>query len=138
VNDFGKQVADWTAKAKRATLAVHRESAQRLAHEANVPRAQGGKLPVDTGFMRNSMAASLNGMPSGPGKGRPGVIYTAPVGQPVELVILQARLGGSIWMGWTANYAIYMEARYGFARSAAQNWNYIVASVTNEVRARFS
>ncbi len=84
----------------------------------------GGKMPVDTGFLRGSLAASKTGMPAG-GAGPP------------ELVLLTTKLGDSIFMGWTANYAIFMEARYGFQRSAAQNWNYIVTSVTAEVRSRF-
>lgn len=122
---FDKQVKDWTEKAKKASLAVFRESAQRLATEASVPRAQGGNMPVDTGFLRGSLGAALTGMPS-------------TGAAPPAIVLLQTKLGDSVYMGWTANYAIYMEARYGFARLAAQNWDYIVEKVTVEVARRYS
>ena len=104
--------------------AVFRESAQRLAQQANVPRAQGGNMPVDTGYLRNSQGASLQGMPS-------------TGAQPPALVLLSTKLGDSIYMGWTANYAIYMEARYGFARLAAQNWDFIVDKAVAEVKRRY-
>lgn len=121
---FDKQVKDWAAKTEKATLAVFRESAQRLAQQANVPRAQGGNMPVDTGYLRNSQGASLQGMPS-------------TGAQPPALVLLSTKLGDSIYMGWTANYAIYMEARYGFARLAAQNWDFIVDKAVAEVKRRY-
>ena len=42
------------------------------------------------------------------------------------LAINKATLGDRIVFGWTAEYARYMEARYGFARAAAINWpNYV-------------
>ena len=121
---FDKQVKDWAAKTEKATLAVFRESAQRLAQQANVPRAQGGNMPVDTGYLRNSQGASLQGMPS-------------TGAQPPALVLLSTKLGDSIYMGWTANYAIYMEVRYGFARLAAQNWDFIVDKAVAEVKRRY-
>lgn len=135
--DFASQVKAFADKAQRRQLAIFRESAQRVAQRANVPQAQGGKLPVNTGFMRASQAGSVSGMPAGPGKGEPGRLYNAPLGQPVELAILQARIGGTVHIGWTANYARFMEARYGFMRSEAQNWGSIVNDVTTEVKRRY-
>jgi len=123
VKSFGDQVKDWGEKAERATLAVFRDSSQQLATEANTPRDRGGNMPVDTGFLRGSMGASLQGMP-------------AEGTQPPSLVLLQAKLGDSIYMGWTANYAIYMEHKYGFARLAEQNWNSIVDKSVAKVKGR--
>lgn len=75
-------------------------------------------------------------MPSGPTKGERDRQYSTPFGGPIELVAAQANLGDTIWIGWTAEYAIYMEARYGFMRSEAQNWTYIVQQITAEVKVR--
>lgn len=121
---FSNQVKAFADKAKRRQTAIFRESAQRLATEAGVPRAQGGNMPVDTGYLRGSMAASPTGMP-------------ALGALPPAVVLLSLQAGDTIFMGWTANYAIYMEARYGFARLAAQNWTFIVDKVTKEVKARY-
>jgi hypothetical protein len=69
----------------------------------------------------------------------------------VELVILTANLGDTIYIGWTAAYAMRMEYGFqgpdslgrvynqpgnGFARSAAQNWPKIVDRVVAQVKAR--
>ena len=133
---FARDVAAFKEKARKRSLAIFRESAQRLAHQANRSRFDGGRMPVDTGFLRNSMAGSTSGVPSGPTKGQPGQLYTAPVGQPVEVAILSAQLGGSVWMGWTAMYAPFMEERYGFFRTGSQNWQNIVNEVTVEAKRR--
>lgn len=135
---FGDQVKAFAEKAKAMQLAVFRESAQRLMEEAGTPEGQGGRMPVDTGFLRNSRAASLEGMPSDGGTDPP-------------LVFASMELGQTVWAGWTAKYAMRMEhgfygedskgrtyaqAGKGFARAAAQRWDFIVAEVTNEIRGR--
>ena len=82
------------------------------------------------------MVASKSGVPSGPGRGQPGMLYTAPLGQPAEVVILSAQLGDTVWAGWSANYSVYMEERYGFFRAGSQNWQNIVNEVTVEAKRR--
>jgi hypothetical protein len=135
---FGDQVRAMTEKAKQRSEVIFRESVQRLMEEANTPEAGGGKMPVDTGFLRNSVAASTSGMPGAGG--------TAP-----GLVFAQLKVGETVYAGWTAAYALRMEhgfqgedslgrtyaqAGKGFARAAAQNWAFIVDQVTAEVKGR--
>lgn len=136
--DFARGVELWTEKCHRRALAVFRDSTQRVAEEANRPESQGGKLPVDTGFLRNSQAASTSGIPT-----------TA--SQPVPLVLLSVQLGDTIFVGWTAKYAQRMEygfqgqdalgrtfsqAGKGFMRSAIQRWPQIVDESARAVKAR--
>jgi hypothetical protein len=131
MRSFYAQVDAWTRKSERRMEAVFKESTQRLIAEAQTPRGAGGKLPVDTGFLRATGQASLVGPPIGPSRqveGAPSNDYA--------VVILGATIGSTIYFGWTAEYAIYMEARYGFARSAVQNWPLIVARVITEAKAR--
>ncbi len=135
---FEAQVRAFADKAKRRQTAIFRQSTQDVAQESNTPRGQGGKMPIDTGFLRASQAASKLGMPSGPGKGAAGTLYNRPLGIPVEVVLLNANLGDTVWVGWTANYAPVMEQRYGFMRSAAQNWQSIVDRVASDVRSRYT
>lgn len=134
--NVGKVARHFAEKAKQRNLAIFRQSVEELAVRSNVPIAQGGKTPVDTGFLRASQAGSRVGMPYGPGKGDRNRKYSTPFSGPIELVTAQANLGDTVWLGWTAMYARFMEARYGFMRSEAQNWAYTVQRVTIEVQTR--
>jgi hypothetical protein len=109
-----KDMIRWAKNVADRQDGILRQSVQDVVHEANTPQAQGGKMPVDTGFLRGSLAASTSGLP-------------VANGIPVELAILDWKPAeSSLWIGWTAKYARHMEARYGFMRSAAQNWPAIV------------
>lgn len=108
---FEQQVANWSRQVATMQMAAFREASQSLIEEAQVPRAKGGKMPVDTGFLRNSGQAAINKVPSGQGA------FDA-----VPLVLIRVQPGDRMVFGWTANYAVYMEARYAFMRSAAMDW----------------
>jgi hypothetical protein len=126
---FAASVAGFGARAQQRATAILRESAQRLIEEAQTPVGKGGKMRVDTNFLRASGQASLTGMPYGPS-----IRGAEPNGNfDYTFVLAQAQLGGTIWFGWTANYAIYREFHDGFMRSAAQNWQAIVNQVAREV-----
>lgn len=131
-----KATALFAEKAKDRSAAIFRQSVQELAEQSNTPIEQGGKTPVDTGFLLASQAGSRIGMPYGPTKGARDQVYRTPFGGPIALVASQANLGDTVWIGWTAEYAGFMEARYGFMRSGAQNWPQTVARVTAEVNVR--
>jgi len=137
-NKFGDQVRAFAEKAKAMQGVIFRESATKLMEEASTPEGQGGKMPVDTGFLRNSAAASIEGMPDD------GALTPA-------LVFATMELGQTVWAGWTAKYAMRMEhgffgedalgrkyaqAGKGFARAAAQRWDFIVAEVAADVKGR--
>lgn len=110
------------------------EEAQREGPSVAGSPGKGGRMPIDTGFLRASFVASLDGVPSGPTSGDGSFSYD--VG-PVELVLLQAEIGDVISAGWTAEYAPYMEHKYGFMRAAAQNWNAHVERAVKQVIARY-
>lgn len=137
--NLGKVAAEFRDREKRKLLAIFRQSAQELAEEANTPEANGGRLPVDTGNLMNSQRASTQGMP-------------AESSQPVALALVSVELGQTVWIGWTAAYAmrqehgffgedalgrVYAQPGKGFAHAAAQNWDVIVDRVTGDVRRRF-
>ncbi|MGQ5245400.1 hypothetical protein AB8813_09120 [Xanthomonas arboricola pv. corylina] len=135
---FGDQVRAFAEKSKQRQTAIFRESAQAVMDQANTPKAKGGKMPVDTGTLLNSRAASKDG-PATSESGDPALIFAA------------LQLGEAVWAGWTAAYAMRMEhgfsgkdslgrqyeqAGNGFMRAAAQNWDFIVNEVTAKVKAR--
>lgn len=133
---FAASVDAWTRKSKQRATAIFRESAQRLVDEVQTPIARGGHLPVDTGFLRASFRVSLDGMPFGAAQ-NPGTGSFAYDEGAVSLRIAGAEIGDTIWGGWSANYAPYMEFKYGFLESAAQGWSGIVRQVVAEAKARY-
>lgn len=125
---FTAQIKAFADKSKEKVEAVIKQSAQEVFSIAQTPKAQGGRMPVDTGFLRNSLIAQLNGATVSGGADA----YT--------LAIAGAESGDTIFAGWTANYARYME--YGTSRtpgnfymlSAAQQWQAIVKRNAEIVR----
>lgn len=118
---FTAQIKAFADRTQEKIEAVVKQSAQEVFSIAQTPKAQGGRMPVDTGFLRNSLIASLNGSTVGGGA------------DAYVLAVAGAELGDTIFAGWTANYARFME--YGtsktpanfFMLSAAQQWQAIVA-----------
>jgi hypothetical protein len=141
--DFAAQVDAWTAKARRRAEAVFRESAQRVVEEMKRPVGAGGKLPVDTGYLRASIQASTATMPliRRGAHPEPGHSYMDNASE-ITMVIANMKLGEIIYIGVTAEYGAHVEygARgrppAGFVRGAAQGWQGLVNEVTAAARAR--
>jgi hypothetical protein len=132
IEKFGK---DALAKA----TAVARQSAQDVRNEMLQERGKGGRMRVDTGFLRKSLMESTSAMPVIDAMARPTALsYSAPPA--VSLVIAGWELGQPLYMGFTAAYAAYRE--YGtsgqppdaFVRSAAAQWQQIVNRNAARVR----
>ena len=122
-------IAEWVAKSQARLDAVWKTAAQDIAREVQTPIAKSGRLPVDTSYLRNSFAASINSTPSGNGD-------SAYSSGPVSIVINRAKIGDQVVFGWAAQYSIYMEAKYSFVRHAAQNWQQIVNKAAQKVKTR--
>ena len=121
VGTFTAQVEAFVAKSRMKMELVFKESAQDVFDAAQQPKAKGGNMPVDTGFLRNSMQSSLNGQGGASGP------------ESYVMAIAGANLGDTVFGGWTAKYARHVE--YGtskmagsfFALKAAQQWQAIVS-----------
>lgn len=126
---FAAQLKDFAGLTSAKLELVVKQSAQDMFSDAQNPKALGGNLPVDTGFLRNSFVSALNGQGS----------VTGP--DAYALTIAGMELGDSVFGGWTAEYARHVE--YGtskmagsfFALRAAQNWPAIVARNAQKARA---
>lgn len=124
-------VEKFVEKSEKRLEAVAKQSFQDLVRQVNLPVAKGGRMRVDTGFLRASGQASLTGMPTGPSRKPTSTepqTYDdgTPVPDTVILTIAKFKLGGRFWFGWTANYARYREAHDAFLRLGVQNWQKIV------------
>lgn len=142
-NYSAKAVVDeFIITTEKRKLALTRQSLQDVIELANVPVAKGGKMRVDTGFLRNTGAATLNAPVMGPGRGDP----NAPagfydngnklMGTSVTEALANLKLGDVFRFGWTANYAVYREAYDGFLESALMRWQKIVDRNVDIIRER--
>jgi len=134
---FEADVNAWARKTETRLRAVFRSSMQEVARQAQEPQAKGGNLPVDTGFLRNSGGAALNDFPARQGEeGQEGSSAAKAAESATAAAIARANIGDEIIFGWTAVYARPMEARYGFMRNAADNWQRIVKREAEEIKRR--
>ena len=62
------QLDQWTKKTERRIDAVLKDATQTVISVAQTPKSKGGRLPVDTGNLRNSLQSSVAGGASGEGK----------------------------------------------------------------------
>lgn len=139
---FSAEVGTWVRQTRDRMDAVYRESAQRVVEVMQTPRAMGGNLRVDTGFLRASLVATtssalpaLRDKPDGEAK------FSYNAGQ-ISLVIAGADIKDPITVVYTASYARPRE--YGargypgdrFVALAAQQWQRIVTEVAAEAQTR--
>lgn len=135
-----RQLDAWGKKAMLRTEAVAKTAAQQLADDANEEGpsvanpdgGRGGRMPVHTSFLRNSIAAAVGSIPRGPSDPR-----TDKQGDPgaVAVAINSWNLDSPLYVGWTAVYAGVMENRYGFLEAALQKWpDYVEAAIAEAKR----
>lgn len=127
---FSAQVDAWIAKSERLSMAVLQQATQAVINDANTPVAKGGRMRVDTGFLRNSLKSKIGSMPSG--------TATAGNWSDSEVVLTLTRLqpGQVFYAGWLANYARPREHYDGFLRMAVQKWQEQVDAAARQLRQR--
>lgn len=101
--------------------AVLKKSISDLIEDAQTPTAKGGRMRVDTGFLRSSGVASLNAAPRGPGRGDKNKTYVWE-GESLNAVLANLKLGDAFYFGWSAKYARHREAYDAFLETATQKW----------------
>ncbi len=133
---FAAIVDAWCKEQPRRMEAVWKESSQRTVSLAQ------SYVPVDTGFLRASIRASLDSMPPLEASTRTkGSSYTY-TGGDITATIASAELGKTIFVGYTAGYAGFVEygtsrmAPRAFVGRAAEQWPVTVRQVAGEARAR--
>lgn len=137
---FTATIDVFVARNSKVLRAIQNESVEEVIRRAQLSDDKGGRMRVDTGFLRASGQISINGMPTGPSrkpsdamKNDPRYEFTA---SPIILALATAPMGAEIHFGWTANYARYREYKDGFLRVAVQQWPSIVDQVTADLKRR--
>ena len=138
--EFSATVAAWVLKTEGLMEAVFKQSVQDVIEDMQKPVAKGGNMPVDLGFLRNSLRVTI-GQPASGFLERPSG-YNLPDGEDIsyQMTIGGAELGDTIYAVYLASYAVHQEygARgregRGFRRKAAQKWQRIVARNVSKVK----
>lgn len=141
--NFSATVEGFVTETQKRMRALAMQATQELIEEVQTPTGKGGKMRVDTGFLRASGQMSLTGMPSGPVRGKArdkddksqDPLYGWNNANAIA-DFANFTLGQTIYFGWTANYAKYREAYDGFLISGIQNWQTIVNRVCAQIVAR--
>lgn len=136
---FSATIDAWVAESQRRLEAVVKTAAQDVAEEITRPVGAGGRMKIDTGYLRASLLASTAAMPMIDRDSRPaeGGVYGDPN---VSLVIAGAQMGEPIYLGFTASYAAHREygargqSPDGFVRGAADQWQRIVREAVSKVK----
>ena len=133
---FAKEIRAYTDKTQANLRIVAQESIQEVLDIAQTPKAKGGRMPVVTSFLRNSLASGLNGS------------FGEPASDSYLLTIAGLEIGDIAQFGWTAEYALRIEygfngqdslgRRYNqqgayFVGTAAAQWPQIVDRIAGEL-----
>lgn len=142
---FAATVAEWAKETDARLLATVQTAALDMVNDMQTTRAKGGRMRVDTGFLRASGRGAINVMPSGPSEkpadaptGQYTGIYDNFDGYPLGAVIQDLKLGDTFFFGWTANYATVRETYDGFVSVAVQDWQGYIDRATKKLRNRIA
>lgn len=134
---FSDQVKKHLDKYKRRMNYVARDATYRVLNEAQQTIPSGGNLPIDTGFLRSSLAGKIGSLPSGQTSGDGAYVAdTIGPGESASSTIIrwQPHAGEKFFAGWTASYARFMNMRYGYMTSAVEKWEDFVAYSAAEAK----
>lgn len=125
---FSKAIGDWASQSLERTNAVYARSVELLGEEMSRTIAEGGRVPIDTGNLANSLLADKSAMPSqsdGP--------FT---GSNIGLIAATLKASDFVYIGYQAHYAIYQNNNAGhhFVEGAAAEWYNLVDQAVREVR----
>jgi hypothetical protein len=140
---FAAQVSRWCEEEEARKTAVLRTAAQMVANNVRLTTAAGGRMPFDTGNLKNSLMASTSTMP----EIKPEAASYADSGQ-IELVIQGLEVGETLYLGFQAAYAarmnygfvgqdslgrVYNQSGFGFVDAEAQKWPQTVKAAEQAV-----
>jgi len=124
------QLDQWVRKTERRIDAVLKDATQSVIAVAQVPRDKGGRMPVITGNLRNSLQSSIAGGASGEGE------------ESYIMVAGNMKGGDLATFTWTAEYAAAVNnGRNGrpgahFVEGAVDQWPAIVRASIAKAKAR--
>lgn len=127
---FSDDIKAHTEKARKRLAYVAKTATLAVCNDARDPIAKSGRMPVDTGNLRNSMVASLSGIPMGETEGNENKS-----GDDVAAMLVRWKPGQTLfYAGFPPKYARAMERRYGYMRGAVIKWGDYVRKAAKEAQ----
>lgn len=123
--DLKTQMDQIVVRTEKRLLLVTQAAIKNMIIDAQTTKNEGGKMPVDTGFLRATGISSVNVPPSGPIRGEKKKKYTWN-GESMVLTFSKFKIGDVFYFGWSAIYARKQNARHGFLDSAIMKWQSFV------------
>ena len=137
---FSDQLSAWAKATEKRTEAVYRRSVELLAEEMTRTKANGGRVPVDTGNLYRSLLASKQAMPKTAEGPFPGfdigtVTASLKMSEPVFIGYQSAyaRRQNSGFVGADKLGRVYNQAGNYFVEGAIAAWPQLVARAAKEV-----
>lgn len=135
VDRFEATIDKFVADSQQKMLSVTKNAIQDTIEDAQTPVAKGGRMRVDTGFLRQSGLGQLNAIPRGESKRDRKQRYQW-TGDQLQLVLARMKFGDVFYWGWTAEYARIRETYDGFLDAAVQKWSQNVNRQITKMRDR--
>ena len=141
--NFSAIIDDFVKETPERAEAVIKESTQDLSEAMNRSRSKGGRMRVETGFLRASQTASVGSMPKINPNAKPagnGAFSENP--SQITFTITGWDLKRSLYIGYTAAYAAHRELGANgqpgdhFVLGAAQRWQEFIDNNTRRLKDR--
>lgn len=135
-------IGEWAKQTQERIEAVHKRSIELLAEEMIRTKANGGRLPVDTGNLARSQLASQVAMPKtseGPfsGSNVGAVVATMDVTKPIYIswqAVYSRRMNYG-FVGADSLGRVYNQAGNYFLEGAIAQWPQLVSAAVADVKA---
>lgn len=119
---FAASIAGFRDKTKAQMQAVLGASIQDVMDIAELPVANGGRMPVDTGALINSVATELNGRLLGAASETPDKSGAKSKAN-IALLVAEMQPGDEARIGWTAAHAMRQHEGFIGEDSAGRTFN---------------
>ena len=137
MSSFAAQVEAMARKYQMQLRATAKGSVQHTVKLAQAVEKEGGRMRVDTGFLRASIAGAYDVMPHGVAVNPDPKVKVKYDGKPIAAAIVRWKPETQVlYIGWVANYARPREARDGFLKGATEQWDQTVNMIAAGVKAR--
>lgn len=104
---FSDAVAKFAQREIRKAEYIRKKSIQETIEFMQKPVGAGGNMPVDTGFLRNSLKVALNTRPTGL-KGKPKK-YKGKKEAPFAMTVAKSTASDVVYAVYLAEYAVHQE-----------------------------
>jgi hypothetical protein len=129
----------WTKKTQQRIDAVLKDATQTVVAVAQVTKAKGGRMPVDTGNLRGSLQSSIAGGASGEGEASHVLVAASMKGGDLATFTWTAEYARRINNGFTGPDKLgrtYSQVGAHFVEGAVDQWPAIVRASIAKAKAR--